>query len=88
MPVHLLKRRQFNVKIQAYSLTSRKIKKLRSRTPLICEQKIFTLELNASADAFVARRRIILPIAFVGEFFALKILLSSIAKLYALLSIG
>ena len=57
MPVHLLKRWQINVKIQAYSLTSRKIKKLQSRTPLICERKIFTLELNASAEAFVARRR-------------------------------
>lgn len=43
------------LKFQAYSLTSRKMKKSRSRTPRICERKIFTLELKASAEALVAR---------------------------------
>lgn len=33
------------------------MKKLRSRTPRICERNILTLELKASADALVARRR-------------------------------
>ncbi len=33
------------------------MKKSRSRTPRICERKILTLELNASAEALVARRR-------------------------------
>ena len=42
-------------KTQVYSLTSRKMKKLRSRTPLMCERKIFTLELKSSAEAFGAR---------------------------------
>lgn len=55
--VHLLNPGEWNVKIQAYSLTSRKMKKSRSRTPRICERKIFTLELKASAEALVARRR-------------------------------
>ncbi len=57
LPVHMLNRIGGSVKNQAYSLTSRKIKKFRSRTPLICARKILTLELKASADALVALRR-------------------------------
>jgi len=39
-----------NLNVQAYSMTSRKMKKTRSRTLRIWERKILILELKASAQ--------------------------------------